>query len=198
MKKKFLIFGGLLLLAAALFLTLQNVWEAKRAGDASAKAASELKAEESAETDASGEVPDYILNPEMEMPVKESGDQEYIGILDIPELELSLPVISEWNYPRLKIAPCRYKGSAYQNNLIISAHNYPQHFGNLGKLEQGDEIRFTDVEGNCFTYEVAQIEELQATDVEKMESGEWDLTLFTCTPGGKARVTVRCDRTEES
>lgn len=195
MKKKFWIFGGLLLFAAALFLTLQNVQEAKRAGDASAMAVSDLKAQE--EGASSENVPEYVLNPEMEMPVKESGDQEYIGTLDIPDLELSLPVISEWNYPRLKIAPCRYKGSAYQDNLIISAHNYPQHFGNLKDLETGAEIRFTDVEGNCFSYQVAEIEELQVTDVKKMESGEWDLTLFTCTTGGKARVTVRCDRIEE-
>lgn len=195
MKKKFWIFGGLLLFAAALFLTLQNVQEAKRAGDASAMAVSDLKAQE--EGTSSEGVPEYVLNPDMEMPVKESGDQEYIGTLDIPDLELSLPVISEWNYPRLKIAPCRYKGSVYQDNLIISAHNYPQHFGNLKELETGAEIRFTDVEGNCFSYQVAEIEELKATDVKKMESGEWDLTLFTCTTGGKARVTVRCDRIKD-
>jgi sortase A len=25
-----------------------------------------------------------------------------------------------------------------------------------------------------------------------MESGDWDLTLFTCTTGGQSRITVRC------
>lgn len=34
---------------------------------------------------------------------------------------------------------------------------------------------------------------LQPTAVEEMTSGEWPLSLFTCTIGGKLRVTVRCD-----
>ena len=35
------------------------------------------------------------------------------------------------------------------------------------------------------------------TAVEEMEAGEWDLTLFTCTPDSRSRVTVRCVRTQE-
>ena len=38
---------------------------------------------------------------------------------------------------------------------------------------------------------------LPETAVEEMRAGEWDLTLFTCTYDGRARVTVRCIRTEE-
>lgn len=41
-------------------------------------------------------------------------------------------------------------------------------------------------------YKVAEFEELLPTDVEKMESSGYDLTLFTCTYGGRYRVTVRC------
>ena len=40
--------------------------------------------------------------------------------------------------------------------------------------------------------EVDTIETVGGTDIEKMESGDWDLTLFTCTTGGKARAAVRC------
>ena len=41
-----------------------------------------------------------------------------------------------------------------------------------------------------------ETEVLAPTDIEGMESGDWDLTMFTCTIGGKSRVTVRCDRLE--
>ena len=51
---------------------------------------------------------------------------------------------------------------------------------------------FTDADGNVFSYEVDTIETVGGTDIEKMESGDWDLTLFTCTTGGKARAAVRC------
>ncbi len=142
------------------------------------------------------EIPDYILNPNMDMPVKEIDGQEYIGKLEIPVLGIELPIISEWSYPRLKIAPCRYTGSAYLDNLTIAAHNYASHFGNIKKLSPGDEVIFTDLDGNIFHYVVASVEILQPTAIEEMTDSEYALTLFTCTIGGKSRVTVRCDKKE--
>ena len=132
------------------------------------------------------------------MPPVSFDGNDYIGRVDVPSLGLSLPVISEWSYPRLKIAPCRYTGSAYLDNLIIAAHNYSSHFGNLNRLNTGDTVTFTDVDGNQFTYAVSLIEDLPGTAIEEMQAGEWDLTLFTCTLGGRSRVTVRCERTGDS
>lgn len=143
-------------------------------------------------------IPDYILNPEMDMPEEEVDGQEYIGVLKIPVLSLELPIISEWSYPSLRIAPCRYAGSAYLNNMVIAAHNYYSHFGYLKNLSQGDEITFTDMDGNFFRYEVAALETLSPFAIEEMTSGDWDLTLFTCTVGGQYRVTVRCVLAETS
>ena len=75
--------------------------------------------------------PLYELYPNMEMPVLQADGKSYIGVLDIPALGLSLPVMSQWSYPNLKLAPCRYTGSAYSGNLILAGHNYPSHFGGL-------------------------------------------------------------------
>lgn len=138
------------------------------------------------------EIPDYILNPDMEMPVSRYNGQDYIGMLEIPALDLKLPVISQWSYPRLRIAPCRYSGSAYTNDLVISAHNYAAHFGYLNQLHEGAAVIFTDADGNIFNYRVDWKETLNPRDVEYMKESEWDLTLFTCTPGGSYRVAVRC------
>lgn len=213
-KGKFLIITGLLLIAAALFLTVYNLYDEVRArrsvmeimacieADIPAKPSTEpLEIPEEANTTASleeVEVPDYLLNPDMEMPTENINGIDYIGILRIPALELELPVISEWSYPRLKIAPCRYTGSAYQDDLIIAAHNYNSHFGNLKNLREGDTATLTDMDGNVFTYEMAELEILQPTDIEGMDSGEWDLTLFTCTIGGSSRVTARFERVENN
>ena len=138
------------------------------------------------------EIPDYQLDPQREMAVKIVNGRPYIGVLSIPVLGLELPVIQEWNYPDLRIAPCRYVGSVYTDNLVIAAHNYISHFGNLKYLQPGDSITFTDMEGNKFHYEVDLLETLEPTAVEEMTSGGWELSLFTCTIGGKLRVTVRC------
>ena len=86
------------------------------------------------------------------------------------------------------------KGSAYRNDFIIARDNYKRHFARLGELNVGDKVLFTDADSNLFSYQVSKLEQLAGTAVEEMEAGDWDLTLFTCTIGGKARVTVRCER----
>ena len=189
-KGKGLIFTGLLLIAAALFLTGYNLFDQMRAQRSAAHAAAQLaeRLPQTRQTD----VPDYLLTPEMEMPVETIDGVDYVGVLRIPALALELPVISQWSYPLLKIAPCRYSGSAYQNNLVLCAHNYASHFGNLKNLHIGDAVMFTDMDGNLFTYQVAELETLPPQATEEMENGDWDLTLFTCTVGGQSRVTVRC------
>ena len=136
--------------------------------------------------------PPFVQYPEMEMPTREIDGQTYIGMVEVPALELSLPVISEWTYPRLKKAPCRYVGSVYSKDMVICGHNYDRHFGRLKDLAVGDEVRFTDMDGNVFFYTVCGTEQLGKYAVEDMLAGEWDLTLFTCTKGGRMRVTVRC------
>lgn len=122
----------------------------------------------------------------------------YVGYLSIPSLNLELPVMSEWDYDRLKIAPCRYAGSAKTDDLVICAHNYTRHFGPIRNLAPGDMVCLTDMDGKVWTYEVTSVEILAPTDVEDMTSGEDDLTLFTCTYGGRSRVTVRCQRAEDN
>ena len=197
-KKKgtWLMTGGLLLIAAALFLTCFNLWDERRATNSAGEALLELEAvcPEEGGTTEPGEVPDYLLAPDRDMPAVEADSGSYIGVLELPLLGLELPVMESWSYPNLRVAPCRYSGSAYQDDMVVAAHNYKSHFGRLKELRPGDEVRFTDMEGNVFRYAVAELETLGKYDVEKMTSGDWDLTLFTCTYGGKSRVTVRCQR----
>ena len=201
--RKLMATGGVLLIAAALCMTGYNFVEAERAAESAQKALQEIKSIEEIKKDSepkedqdekTPEIPDYILNPEKDMPTVEADGIEYVGILEIPALGLTLPVISEWSYDKLEIAPCRYTGTAYKDDLIIAAHNYEGHFGELDGLEVGDEILFTDMDENVFSYNVSGMEELPGTALEEMEAGEWDLTLFTCTASGKNRVTVRCDK----
>ncbi len=218
-----LIAGGVLLILAALGLCGYNLWEQKQAADTASDALEAILAQVDAnrETEPAGEatqpqdepltpetpekpepsepvsvpeIPDYLRDPQMEMPTVEYDGQDYLGVVEIPSLGLRLPVISRWSYPRLKIAPCRYSGSAYENDLIIMAHNYQSHFGKLEELRPGDEVYFTDMDGNVFCYEVMELETLAGNAVAEMSAGAWDLTLFTCTLGGMTRVTVRCQR----
>lgn len=118
----------------------------------------------------------------------------YIGYITIPKLELELPICSELDDEALKRTPCCMSGSYKTNDLIIAGHNYKQHFGRLKLLKPDDIICFTDMNGTTTIYTVSEIEVLGGYQVEEMLSGEWDLTLFTCTYSGQERLTVRCER----
>ncbi len=131
---------------------------------------------------------------EPEMPVFEIDGYGYVGYILIPDLDIELPVMSEWDYTRLEIAPCRHFGSSRTDDLVISAHNYMSHFGSLSKLEPGANVVFTDMDGVVNTYEVVRVSTLAPTEVDAVQNSGYDLVLYTCTYGGKTRVTVFCDR----
>lgn len=198
--------AGLILVASAVLLLMYNLWDSRRAEESQEeilaeylsenKKASEVPSDPDGEAADSQDIPDYMLDPDMEMPeftLSSLGDISCIGILEIPALDLQLPVISEWSYPALRLAPCRYTGSAYKGDLVIAAHNYQSHFGRLKTLSTGSEVIFIDAVGNRFVYQVAVIEALTPWSVEDMTSGEWPLSLFTCTLDSQNRVTVRCE-----
>lgn len=201
-----MVLGGALLLGAAGLLNL-NRQEESRADRESAQVMVRLRQEmeqaalpeetrtEPEQSPGAEETP--LPDPAgREMPTLEIDGQAYIGYLELPTLGLSLPVMSEWSYPKLRVAPCRYWGSAYDDSLVILAHNYDRHFGRLQELATGDPVQFIDADGVIYQYTVEKQEILEKPDVEKMVDSGYDLTLFTCTYGGRHRVTVRLRRTK--
>ena len=182
---------GTVLVLAALSLFFVNRREAQRAESASSEVLPQVMEtiREQAQEDTA--LPDPYAPTMTEV---EIDGYLYIGYLSIPALGLELPVMSEWDYTRLNIAPCRYSGSTKTDDLVIAAHNFAQHFGGLSGLSGGEQVIFVDMDNVVSTYTVVSVEILPPTAVEEMTNGEYDLSLYTCTYGGQSRVTVRCDR----
>lgn len=195
-----------MLILSALLLLLYNRYEDANAGQeaesllASVEAAISAQAMDTTAATApnrpdASEVPAPTpLDPEM--PVVMLDGYEYVGYVEIPTLGLKLPVMSEWDYTRLKVAPCRQFGSSRTDDLVIAAHNYESHFGHLKDLSVGDTVTFTDMDGIVNTYCVEKIETRTPNEVGAVQNSGYDLVLYTCTKGGKTRVTVFCDREE--
>lgn len=179
---------GIVCIILALSLCVYNVYDTFRAYYAQKRIMEKYSTLKSS----SGIVPDYILNPDMDMPEVEVNGLTCIGTLEIPKLDLNLCVTSTFTYELMKQLPCRYYGSIYKNNMVIAAHDSWFHFGRLSTLNQGDEVIFTDVSGNRFEYSVDVIEAVKPNSVEDVTSGKWPLTLFTCTLDAQNRVVVRC------
>ena len=203
MKRKlgtiFMLCGAALILSA-LSLFGYNRWEEQKADQSVVELLPQLIEEIPDET-STPEVPhqplgtpvEYLDPSAFEMTEVEIDGYAYIGYLSIPSLELELPIMGSWSYPQLKIAPCRYYGSVRGEDLVLLAHNFWKHFGRIKELSEGDSVFFTDMDGTAYEYTVAAKDILAPTAVEEMTAGEYDLTLFTCTPGGASRVTVYCD-----
>ena len=207
---------GILCILAGLLLFVRNLGEDREAGieasDSLQVLADELREEEKGTqqpfcVDGGRNIPgtgketqQAVLSfyKDMEMPAKRVEGRRYIGILEIGALRLKLPVLDTFSYRNIKVAPARFFGSVYDDNLILLAHNYQSHFGKLHLLQTGDEVSFTDMDGNRFRYTVVQVEVIGGMERDKLAEGDFDLCLFTCTLGGKNRVIVRCRRVEES
>ena len=175
---------GAVLILAALLLFLHNRSEDRRAGQEAESLLEDVRSAMAANAD-----------PEPQEEPAEEITYDYAGVIAIPDLSLELPVIDQWNYARLKVAPCRQSGAAADGDLVIAAHNYKSHFGYLDRLEPGASVIFTDMEGTVYRYAVEEIRQLapeDAEDVSSVFSSEYPLVLYTCTPGGKARVAVFC------
>ena len=182
---------GAVLILAALLLFLYNRSEDRRAGQEAESLLEDVRSTMAANAD-----------PEPQEEPAEEITYDYAGVIAIPDLSLELPVIDQWSYARLKVAPCRQSGAAADGDLVIAAHNYKSHFGYLDRLEPGASVIFTDMEGTVYRYAVEEIRQLapeDAEDVSSVFSSEYPLVLYTCTPGGKARVAVFCqwDETAE-
>ncbi len=187
---------GLMCLAAALVFFFHNQSESNKASESADAVLTVLTAQiEEEKLDVSDENnSDEELNDTM--PTFNIDGYDYIGYLEIPKIGIKLPVMSDWDYDRLKIAPCRNFGSVNNNDLVIAGHNYTVHFGKLDNLTEGDAVVFTDVNGKVYSYAVQKLDTVSAEDVDAVQNSGYDLVLYTCTLSGKERTSVFCNRTD--
>jgi len=198
-----LIVLGSVLLISALSLFLYNTNEQNKAAESvevimpqMAELIRQRRESQAADTTGVDEMI-AIVPSEKEMPTAEIENHDYIGFVGIPKLGLELPVMADWSYPQLKIAPCRFSGDVYGDDIVIMAHNYVRHFGPIDNLRAGDTVTYADINGTTTEYTVVVTDVLVSTAVEEMTAGDYDMTLFTCTKDRQYRVTVRCNMIEE-
>lgn len=216
---------GAVLIFSALLLLFYNVQEDETAGKEAESVMSELEAiiaDRITETDSSAEsdtssppetdrdtsdtdvdtdeappAPDEkpILSPEL--PVVDVNGYGYIGYIEFPTLDVKLPIMADWDYDRLKIAPCRQFGSSRTDDLVIAGHNYSKHFGKLWKLSVGNTVVFTDTDGIVNVYAVAKMSRLKPENVDTVKNSGYDLAIYTCTSSGQTRLVIFCNRVEK-
>lgn len=183
-------FLGLICIGSGGFLAWHNIAEAEAATRSSQEIGEILNLL------TSRQVP---VSEDGAMPIETVDSVTYIGNLIIPSEQIQLPVAGDYSFEQMYKTPTRYSGSYYTDDLVICAHNYRSHFDPLRTISLGQEIILKTVDGQTIRYIISNHEVIEPTEVEKVfkdqgVDGDWDLTLFTCTPTGLARVLVRCVR----
>ena len=112
-------------------------------------------------------------------------DVSIIGLIEIPKINVSYPIIENTNDNLLKISVCKFSGPLPNRigNLCIAGHNYKNNsmFSNLYKINIGDFIYITDLNNTKIKYTIYQkfIVEENNLDCTK-NSNNVQITLITC------------------
>lgn len=202
-----LIVMGLILIAAASLIWILQDRQDQLAGQSAAILLNELEQEIEhpvfipPEPSTSPQIPEEAApTPEQTptpMPETTYSGYSMVGRLSIPSIGVQLPILSSWSDDLLKVAPCRYSGTAEGGDLILLGHNYKAHFKNLARLVPGNEVEFTSVDGTIYRYTVDAVDTIRGTDVDKLAS-DHELNIFTCTLDRVHRTVVRCHLVDNS
>ncbi|WP_271491753.1 class C sortase [Enterococcus sp. 5H] len=142
-----------------------------------------------ATTDYAIEAERTLLSPSDHAKKKELG--EVIGIVEIPKINVELPIYNGTNEEQITRGAGLMQGTSLpyggeSAHSVLSSHRgLPQAklFTDLPKLELGD-MFFIKVENEIHSYQVDQIETIDPNDFSLLgiENGEDYVTLLTCTP----------------
>ena len=101
---------------------------------------------------------------------------DYVGILEIPRYGSTLPVCADWG--SVSKHPCRLSGSIYDRTMKIGGTSQKGQYDFFREISAGDAVYFTDMEGNCYTYEVTDIRYEKRADLTALQREDAALTLF--------------------
>ena len=133
---------------------------------------------------------------------------EIIGVLEIPAMELTMPVYLGASDAHLAAGAAVLGNTSVpiggdDTNCVIAGHRGwrgADYFRHIDRLQVGDTVTLTNL-WETLTYTVADIQIIQPHEVEKIkiQPSRDLLTLITCHPyasGGRQRYVVYCERTE--
>ena len=133
-------------------------------------------------------------------------EDELIGVLEIPAMELTMPVYLGASDAHLAAGAAVLGNTSTpiggdNTNCVIAGHRGwrgADYFRYIDRLQVGDTVTLTNL-WETLTYTVADIRIIQPHEVEKIkiQTNRDLLTLITCHPyasGGRERYVVYCER----
>ena len=115
-----------------------------------------------------------------------------VGVLEVEKYQTTLPIAASWDTHLLSSLPCRFTGSIYDQTLIIGATDSQSQFDFATLLDVGDRMVLTDMEGGRYTYSVEIIHHAKHATLEKLQEGEYPLTIFVKNSKTSQYLLIRC------
>lgn len=110
-----------------------------------------------------------------------------IGTIEIPKINISYPIFSEYSDELLKISVCKLYGSDINavGNLCIIGHNYNNgdFFSDLYKLNINDIINIYNLNSDAVSYSIYKTYEINPDNLDYLSqdtNGKKEITLITC------------------
>lgn len=128
----------------------------------------------------------------MELPVMELDGKDYVGLLEFPVFQRKLPVAAVWDADAVSSYPHRFSGTAYDGSLVIGGSDDNGQLELLSRLELGDALHFTDMQGREFTYGVSRIIRADSADRSVLTTQPGELCLFTRDSFSMEYIIVSC------
>ena len=120
-----------------------------------------------------------------------------LGTIEIPSISLKYPVLDKVTPKSIETAVAFLYGTGLNKpgNSVIIGHNYRNglFFSNLKKVNTGEKIYITDLEGNRVEYTVYNKFEAAENDTsfyQRDTGGKPEITLSTCTDDSSARIII--------
>lgn len=110
------------------------------------------------------------------MPVLSLDGTDFIGILEFPRYGSSLPVCADWANP-IRYPHC-LSGSIYNSSLQIGGSSQTGQYDFYRDISVGDQVYFTDMEGNRYTLTVTNLRYEKHADQSTLQKRESALALF--------------------
>lgn len=129
--------------------------------------------------------------------LKLSNNISIIGLIEIPNINVSYPILSNSDKDLLKISVCRFSGPLPNRigNLCIAGHNYNNTlmFSKLNKLEIGDSIYITDLNNTRLEYIVYNKYKVSENNLScTKNNNNIEITLITCNENNNSeRVVIK-------
>lgn len=129
--------------------------------------------------------------------IKLSNNISIIGLIEIPSINISYPILDNSSEELLKISVCRFSGPLpnRNGNLCIAGHNYKNSmmFSKLYKLNINDSIFITDLNNVRLEYIIYEKFKVKENNLDcTKDTSDTQITLITCNDtNNKERIVIK-------